>query len=107
MEMVDSTKAGSLDERRLSHLVVYGAGDGSRQYLTASGLNEAIVQAEFLVNERDNDSARIFELREVTIEYRHYYRVEVSPNDEPGERSASIPPPRPSGRITQVLALPA
>jgi hypothetical protein len=93
-----------------SHLVVFRAQDGSRQYLMTSDLDEAMIHAETLANERENDSSRIFELREVGIDYRTYYRVELrksEPQIEAGTITEDRTPVDDDGQQPRVVVVSA
>lgn len=70
----------------MQHMVVYGSSDGKASYFQAEDLDGAVRFVEHLVNVENVTDSRIFELREVPMEFKAYYRVEVKPNV--GHRSA-------------------
>jgi hypothetical protein len=64
-------------ELGVQHLVIYGSADGKPSFFQAEDLGAAVRFAEHLVNVENITDSRIFELLEVPIEFKTYYRVEV------------------------------
>jgi hypothetical protein len=62
----------------MRHLIVHHAADGGLMYLEADDLDGAVRLVEHLRNVDNVTDARVFSLHEVPIEYRAYYRVEVT-----------------------------
>ena len=63
----------------MEHMVVYRSTDGRPGYYEADDLDGAVRWVEHLRNAEGVTDSRIFELHEVPIEYKPYYRVEVAP----------------------------
>lgn len=61
----------------MPHLLVYGPGDDLQHVITAS-LEDAMVYAEYLANERNERSFRVFELNEVEMAVKRFYSVELT-----------------------------
>lgn len=76
------------------HLVVYGTTD-ELQHVIAPSLEDAMVYAEYLANERDEQCFRVFELREVDMAIKRYYQVSLVGSDAPASAvdSSTIAPP--------------
>jgi hypothetical protein len=62
----------------MRHLIVHHATDGGPLYHETDDLDGAVRLVEHLRNVDSVTDARIFSLHEVPIEYRAYYRVEVT-----------------------------
>jgi hypothetical protein len=61
----------------MQHMVVYRSLDGKPSYLQADDLDSAVRHVEHLRNAENVVDSRIFQMQEVPIEFRPYYRVEV------------------------------
>jgi hypothetical protein len=87
------------------HLVVYGTAD-EFQHVIAPSLEDAMVYAEYLANERDEQCFRVFELREVDMAIKRYYQVALVGNDDLASAagSPSIAPPPGVAELTIVPA---
>lgn len=70
-----STPSG---ERDMSHIVVYQSPDGSSGFEPCTSLEAAVVAAERMKNVDGVDTPRIFKMEEVQLDFRPYFRVEVS-----------------------------
>ncbi len=66
------------------HLLVHGS-DPDQHHVVATSLAEAIAYAEYLANEQGDDTARIFEMRELSMSFSPYYQVHIT--------GAQPPPP--------------
>ncbi len=75
------------DEAAAPHLLVHGSGDDLK-HVVATSLDEARSYAEYLVNEQGDETARIFEMRELDISFTTYFQVHVV-----GDRRQPMPPP--------------
>ncbi|HEY2430338.1 MAG TPA: hypothetical protein VGI06_15465 [Acidimicrobiales bacterium] len=62
----------------MQHMVVYRSLDGKPSYFQADDLEGAVRQVEHLRNAENVVDSRIFQMEEVPIEFRPYYRVELS-----------------------------
>ena len=62
----------------MQHMVVYGSADGKPNYFQAEDLDGAVRFVEHLVNVENVTDSRIFQLQEVAIEFKTYYRVQLS-----------------------------
>ena len=62
----------------MSHMVVFRSNEGKPGYHQAEALDDAIKFVERLRNQEQVTEARIFRMQEVPIEFKTYYRVEVS-----------------------------
>lgn len=62
-------------------MVVFRSSEGKPGYHQADALDEAIRFVERLRNQEQVTEARIFRLQEVPIEFKTYYRVEVTAED--------------------------
>src|SRR3954447_5523346 len=58
-------------------MVIFRGGDGKPGYHQVEALSDAIRHVEHLRNNEGIDHAQIFQLEEVTFEFRPYFRVEV------------------------------
>ena len=66
----------------MAHMVVFRSNEGKPGYHQADALDEAIRFVERLRNQEQVTEARIFRLQEVPIEFKTYYRVEVTPGED-------------------------
>lgn len=64
------------------HLLIHGVDAGLQHVVTAS-LEEARTYAEFLMNQRGDNSSRVFEMREVGISFKTYYQVQLADRPTP------------------------
>ena len=71
----------------MAYMVIFRRPDGKPGYHQADGVDDAVRFVEMLRNQEKVTDARIFRMEEVPIEFRTYYRVEMS---------AAAPPPAPS-----------
>src|SRR3954447_6299193 len=73
----------------MPHMVIFRDAEGRPGYHHADGIDEAVRFVEHLRNEQHVSDARVFSMQEVPLEFKTYYRVEVtspvaeSPVDEP------------------------
>lgn len=65
----------------MPYMVVFRNADGKPGYHQSEALEEAARFVERLRNHEQITESRIFELREVPIEFKTYYKVEVSGAD--------------------------
>ena len=87
-------------------MVIYRSADGRPGYHQFDGIDEAIALVERLRNEESVSDARIFRMQEVPIEFKTYYRVEVTAADaapaaepEPAPEPVAEEPANGKGRI--------
>ncbi len=87
----------------MEHLVRFTTAEGRDGHHYAESLDAALAFVERLRNSEEASDVRVFRLREVPIEFRAYYKVEIRPEaelDEPVPPVAPIedkpePAPRP------------
>ncbi len=72
----------------MAYIVVYQRADGSSGVEECSDLDLAIVAAERLRNVDSVEHPRIFETKEISYDFRPYYRVEVTSADSTGAVAA-------------------
>lgn len=76
----------------MPYMVVFRNADGKPGYHQSEAIDDAARFVERLRNHEQITESRIFELREVPIEFKTYYRVEVAGAagpDEPAESDAT------------------
>ena len=73
----------------MAHMVVFRSNEGKPGYHQAEALDDAVKFVERLRNQENVTEARIFRMQEVPIEFKTYYRVEVSA--APSEPAAEVP----------------
>jgi hypothetical protein len=61
----------------MAHMVVFRSNEGKPGYHQTEALDDAVKFVERLRNIENVTEARIFQLQEVPIEFKTYYRVEV------------------------------
>ncbi|MEM9563225.1 MAG: hypothetical protein AAGA93_11430 [Actinomycetota bacterium] len=88
------------DEAATPHLLVHGSGE-DLQHVVATSLDEARSYAEYLVNEQGDETARIFEMRELDIAFTTYYQVHLvrgrrHPVPPPDDPAALVPGEQPT-----------
>lgn len=89
----------------MSHMVIYRSVEGQPVFHQVENLEDAARHVETLRNAGQGDDARIFAMKEVKIEVKTYYRVEVA-TEEP----APAPPAKPAvaaDRSAEAAAAPA
>lgn len=90
----------------MEHLVRFTTAEGRDGHHYAENLDEALKFVERLRNTEEASDVRVFRLREVPIEFRAYYKVEVRPADG-GEDDALPEAPVPAaGDDAEVAARP-
>jgi hypothetical protein len=82
----------------VEHLVRFTTAEGREGHHYAESLEEALKFVERLRNAEEAQDVRVFKLREVPIEFRAYYKVELRTLDaaEPDESPAPVPAPTPA-----------
>jgi hypothetical protein len=78
---------------RMQHMVIFRGSDGKPGYQQLDDLDAAIKCVERLSNVDQASDAKVFEMHEVPIEIKTYYRVEVAPR-VPATPAASVAPPQ-------------
>ena len=73
----------------MSHMVIYRSLDGQPVFHQVETLEDAARHVETLRNAGQGDDARIFAMKEVKIEVKTYYRVEVAADDAPPAAAAA------------------
>src|SRR5688500_5585325 len=66
----------------MSHMVIYRSLDGQPVFHPVESLEDAARHVETLRNAGQGGDARIFSMKEVKIEVKTYYRVEVASDEE-------------------------
>jgi hypothetical protein len=87
----------------MSHMVIYRSVEGQPVFHQVENLEDAARHVESLRNAGQGDDARIFAMKEVKIEVKTYYRVEVSSDDG----AAAPAPSKPIAADTSAAAVPA
>jgi hypothetical protein len=78
----------------MSHMVIYRSVEGQPVFHQVESLEDAARHVETLRNAGQGGDARIFSMKEVKIEVKTYYRVEVaSEEDKPAAAAAPAPAP--------------
>lgn len=67
----------------MSHMVIYRSVEGQPVFHQVENLEDAARHVETLRNAGQGDDARIFAMKEVKIEVKTYYRVEVASDEAP------------------------
>ncbi len=84
----------------MSHMVIYRSVEGSPVFHQVESLEDAARHVETLRNAGQGADARIFSMKEVKIEVKTYYRVEVASVEEKpapvAPVQAAVAPPAPS-----------
>lgn len=88
----------------MSYIVVYQRSDGSSGLEECTTLDLAVVAAERLRNVDAVENPRIFKTEEVKFDFRPYYRVEVSTDDEPSTPAADPVIAAPSAPVAETPA---
>ena len=71
----------------MSHMVIFRDLEGRPGYHQAEDLEDAVRFVEELRNERQVNDARVFSMQEVPLEFKSYWKVEIT--------SSPAPPPPP------------
>lgn len=95
----------------MSHMVIYRSVEGQPVFHQVESLEDAARHVETLRNAGQGGDARIFSMKEVKIEVKTYYRVEVaSDDDKPAPAAApapQAPAAAPAGPVPAPAAAPA
>ena len=75
----------------MSHMVIYRSVEGQPVFHQVESLEDAARHVETLRNAGQGGDARIFSMKEVKIEVKTYYRVEVASEDEKPAAAAPAP----------------
>lgn len=76
--MSDATRrVGGQDGSDLPHLLIHGTESAGLQHVVASNRAEAVAYAEYLANQQNDDTSRIFEMRELDISFTTYFQVHL------------------------------
>jgi hypothetical protein len=90
----------------MSHMVIYRSVEGQPVFHQVESLEDAARHVETLRNAGQGGDARIFSMKEVKIEVKTYYRVEVaSEEDKPAAApapAAAAPAPAPAPAVAPV-----
>jgi hypothetical protein len=70
----------------MSHMVIYRSVEGQPVFHQVESLEDAARHVETLRNAGQGGDARIFSMKEVKIEVKTYYRVEVASDDDTPKR---------------------
>lgn len=71
----------------MSNIVIFRSADGKTGYRQAESVEESARFVERLRNGEGVEEAKIYELTEVTFEYKPYFRVEVAGSVAPSSAS--------------------
>ena len=74
----------------MSHMVIYRSVEGQPVFHQVENLEDAARHVETLRNAGQGDDARIFAMKEVKIEVKTYYRVEVAGDEAPPAPSKPV-----------------
>src|SRR3954447_3682861 len=66
----------------MPHMVIFRDAEGRPGYHHADGIDEAVRFVEHLRNEQHVGDARVFSMQEAPLEFKSYWRVEVTPRAE-------------------------
>ena len=99
----DGAPAGSA----LPHLLIHGTEATGLKHVVASNRAEAVAYAEYLANQQNDETSRIFEMRELDISFKTYFQVHLTPG-----QAAPGPPDEPhlmmtGGSHPRVVPIPA
>src|SRR5688500_12620766 len=75
----------------MSHMVIYRSLEGQPVFHQVENLEDAARHVETLRNAGQGDDARIFAMKEVKIEVKTYYRVEVATDEAASAAAPSKP----------------
>ncbi|MFN8105398.1 MAG: hypothetical protein U0U69_13145 [Acidimicrobiia bacterium] len=75
----------------MAHMVTFRAADGKQESGLHEDVDEAIAFVEQLRNGGGADDIRLFEVTEIPLEFRAYYKVELS--GPGGPQAAVVPEP--------------
>ena len=75
----------------MSHMVIYRSVEGQPVFHQVENLEDAARHVETLRNAGQGDDARIFAMKEVKIEVKTYYRVEVASDEAAGAAAPAAP----------------
>ena len=76
----------------MEHLVRFTTAEGRDGHHYAESLDAALAFVERLRNSEEASDVRVFRLREVPIEFRAYYKVEIRPEAEAEEQVPPVAP---------------
>ena len=62
----------------MPHMVIFRDAEGRPGYHHADGIDDAVRFVEHLRNEQHVSDARVFSMQEVPLEFKSYWRVEVT-----------------------------
>jgi hypothetical protein len=88
----------------MSHMVIYRSVEGSPVFHQVENLEDAARHVETLRNAGQGGDARIFSMKEVKIEVKTYYRVEVASD---GDDKAAAPAPAAPAAAAPAAVAPA
>ena len=80
----------------MSHMVIYRSVEGQPVFHQVESLEDAARHVETLRNAGQGDDARIFQMKEVKIAVKTYYKVEVESEDGAAAAAAAAPAPAPA-----------
>jgi hypothetical protein len=80
----------------MTHMVIYRSVEGQPVFHQVENLEDAARHVESLRNAGQGDDARIFSMKEVKIEVKTYYRVEVASEEDKPATAPAAPAPAPA-----------
>jgi hypothetical protein len=83
-------------ELPVTHMVIFRRPEGKPGYHQAESVEDAIRFVEMLRNQEKVTDARIFRMEEVPIEFRTYYRVELTASGSEPAQPGAAPAPEPA-----------
>lgn len=90
----------------MSHMVIYRSVEGQPVFHQVESLEDAARHVETLRNAGQGGDARIFSMKEVKIEVKTYYRVEVASDDKPAPAPAPVAAAAPAAPVAPAPAPP-
>ena len=88
----------------MSHMVIFRDAEGKPGYHQAEALEQAVRFVEELRNERQVTDARVFSMQEVALEFKTYWKVEVTA-EAPGPPVPAPAPALPGEGFVSALAV--
>src|SRR5436305_15020968 len=74
----------------MPHMVIFRDAEGRPGYHHADGIDDAVRFVEHLRNEQHVSEARVFSMQEVPLEFRSYWRVEITPPAPPVDEPLAV-----------------
>jgi len=88
----------------MSHMVIFKTSEGKSAYHQAAGLDEAVRFMEHLRNSESVESAKLFHLTEVPVQFKTYFKVEVGEGKAEEAVEAPAAPSEEASAVEEALA---